>query len=45
MEEKDPQKSEYIQKRKILIRNICDFIAGMTDSYATDEYNKIVKAI
>lgn len=29
---------EYYQKRKILVRSIVDFIAGMTDSYATNEY-------
>lgn len=28
-------------KRKILIRNIADYIAGMTDSYAMQEYRKI----
>lgn len=30
---------EYYKKRKILIRGIIDFIAGMTDSYAINEYN------
>ena len=29
------------EKRKILIRNIVDFIAGMTDGYALQEYEKI----
>lgn len=32
----------YAEKRKILVRNIVDYIAGMTDSYAVKEYNKIV---
>lgn len=32
---------EYYQKRRILIRNIVDFIAGMTDSYAINEYNEL----
>lgn len=29
------------EKRKIFIRNIVDYIAGMTDSYAVAEYNRI----
>ena len=33
---------EYYQKRRILIRNIVDFIAGMTDSYAMGEYRKLM---
>ncbi len=33
---------EYLLKRRILVRGICDFIAGMTDSYAINEYNRIV---
>ncbi|MCM1988913.1 deoxyguanosinetriphosphate triphosphohydrolase family protein [Oceanirhabdus seepicola] len=32
---------EYIIKRKILVRNITDYIAGMTDNYAMNEYNSI----
>lgn len=32
---------EYYQKRKILIRHIVDLIAGMTDSYALNEYRKL----
>lgn len=32
---------EYKLKYKILLRNICDFIAGMTDTYALNEYKKI----
>ncbi len=30
--------NEYRIKRKILVRNIADFISGMTDSYAINEY-------
>lgn len=30
------------EKRKIFIRNIVDFIAGMTDSYAMAEYKRIL---
>lgn len=42
----DPEKyEEYIEKRRILIRGICDYISGMTDTYATNEYNKIAKAL
>lgn len=37
------QQEEYMNKRRILVRNICDYISGMTDTYATREYNKIVK--
>ncbi len=33
--------NEYILKNKVLVRNITDFIAGMTDSYAIKEYNNI----
>lgn len=29
------------EKRKILVRNITDFIAGMTDSYALQEYKRL----
>lgn len=31
-----------LNKRIILVRCICDFIAGMTDSYALNEYRRIV---
>lgn len=31
----------YINKRKILVRTVADYIAGMTDSYAINEYKKI----
>ncbi len=34
---------EYLEKRIVLIKVICDFIAGMTDSYAIREYERIVK--
>lgn len=37
------KKKEYVYKRRILVRAICDYIAGMTDSYAISEYGKIVK--
>lgn len=36
------QEQSILQKRKILVRAICDFISGMTDSYAINEYNKIM---
>ncbi len=36
-----PQQREIFEKRKILVRNIVDYIAGMTDSYAVREYEKI----
>jgi len=32
---------EYWEKRKILVRNITDYISSMTDSYAINEYNSI----
>lgn len=35
---------EYKEKHIILVRNICDYISGMTDSYAIAEYNKICKS-
>lgn len=41
---KEHRDDEYIAKHKILVRNICDYIAGMTDSYAIAEYNKICKS-
>lgn len=34
---------EYRKKRRILVRSICDFISGMTDTYAANEYNRIIK--
>lgn len=39
----DKRKCEYMQKRRIVVRNICDYISGMTDTYAMNEYAKIVK--
>lgn len=36
---------EIREKRKILKRKICDYIAGMTDQYAIKEYNNICKII
>ena len=41
MEEWSDEDKEYYQKKKILIRHIVDFIAGMTDSYAMNEYNRL----
>uniref|UniRef100_UPI0006CF7904 hypothetical protein n=1 Tax=Clostridium sp. NkU-1 TaxID=1095009 RepID=UPI0006CF7904 len=37
----DLANNEYLEKNEVLVRNIADFIAGMTDSYAINEYNKI----
>jgi len=37
----ESEKNNYEQKRKILVRSIADFISGMTDSYAINEYRKI----
>lgn len=37
----DETQKVIFEKRKILIRNIVDYIAGMTDSYAVREYEKI----
>ena len=34
--------TEYREKQKILVRSICDFISGMTDTYATEEYRKLL---
>lgn len=36
-------KEEYKKKRRVLVRNICDFISGMTDTYAINEYKRIEK--
>lgn len=38
-------KEEYAQKREILVRNICDYISGMTDTYAINEYRRIEKQL
>ncbi len=35
------RQQEYRQKKKILVRAIADYISGMTDSYAINEYNAI----
>lgn len=37
--------AEYLTKRRILVRNICDFISGMTDTYAINEYRRIEKQL
>lgn len=37
----DKDQKKLFDKRKILVRNIADYIAGMTDSYAIREYEKI----
>lgn len=34
--------NEYTEKKQILIRSICDFISGMTDTYAMNEYRKLL---
>lgn len=38
-------KQEYMQKREILVRNICDYISGMTDTYAINEFRRIEKQL
>ncbi|MBP1682642.1 MAG: dgt, partial [Ignavibacteriaceae bacterium] len=40
-EDCDLVENEYRLKNGVLVRNITDFIAGMTDSYAINEYNNI----
>ena len=43
LESKDPEQfCEYKEKRRILVRNICDYISGMTDTYAKNEFQKIM---
>ena len=43
LKSKDPELfREYKEKRRILVRNICDYISGMTDTYAKNEYHKIM---
>ncbi len=37
-----PEHKTTLLKRTILVRGICDFISGMTDSYAINEYRRIV---
>lgn len=39
------QKEEYTRKREILVRNICDYISGMTDTYAINEFKRIEKQL
>lgn len=36
-----PEQNLLLRKRIILVRSICDFISGMTDSYALNEYHRI----
>lgn len=36
---------EYRMKRRMLVRTICDYIAGMTDSFARAEYARLVPNI
>lgn len=36
--------SEFLIKRKILVRNITDYLAGMTDNFATNEYNLLFES-
>lgn len=38
-------RDEYMQKRRVLVRNICDYISGMTDTYAINEYRRIEKQL
>lgn len=40
--EDEERRQEYITKRRILVRTICDYISGMTDSYALAEYRKLL---
>lgn len=35
------EKKEYLYKKKVLVRAIADYISGMTDSYAVNEYNSL----
>lgn len=41
-EQRTQEQEKILKKRIILVRGICDFISGMTDSYAINEYRKIV---
>lgn len=41
-EQRTEEHKKILKKRIILVRGICDFISGMTDSYALNEYRKIV---
>lgn len=42
VEKRTAAQSNILRKRIILVRGICDFISGMTDSYALNEYHRIV---
>ena len=37
----ETEREEYLQKKKILVRAIADYISGMTDSYALNEYHSL----
>ena len=39
---RNPRTKADKEKHKILVRAICDYISGMTDSYAMNEYHKII---
>lgn len=41
--ENESIKNEYENKKKVLVRAIADYISGMTDSYAMNEYTKLFK--
>lgn len=41
IQESNARDAIIFEKRKILIHNIVDFIAGMTDGYALEEYEKL----
>lgn len=40
--DRSQEEKDILKKRTILVRGICDFISGMTDSYAINEYKKII---
>lgn len=44
-ETKENKVKEYKAKQRVLVRNICDYISGMTDTYAMNEYNRIAKQL
>lgn len=44
-ENRNELRDEYMQKRRVLVRNICDYISGMTDTYAINEYRRIEKQL
>lgn len=41
-EKQKAEDQDLLRKRKILVRAICDFISGMTDNYALNEYHKMI---